>query len=277
MIAPTALSAYRRLLPYWRLTAAGFARQSTYLLAAAAGLTTNTVFAFLKMGILLATLRAAGGSAGGYTPELMVSYIFLSQGLLAAVGAFGGDGELAERVRTGDVAVDFLRPVDVQLANLADSVGGAVYSLIPRALPVVAVGSATGMMAWASEPIAYPLGAASLLASIVLGRSLLYCVAVLGFWLVEVRGIQLFYTVVSTFLMGMFVPIGMFPGWLQALSTWTPLGWILLPPCDILSGRVQVSDGVSTVGIQIAWVTATLVLGTVLTRAGRHRLEVQGG
>ncbi|MGV7591685.1 ABC transporter permease, partial [Mycobacterium kansasii] len=103
-----------------------------YLGAAAAGVFTNAVFGFVKMAILLATLAGAGGVAGGYTPELMVSYIFLSQGMLTAIGAFGGDGALAERIRTGDIAVDFLRPVNVQFATLATVLGGAVYSLIPR-------------------------------------------------------------------------------------------------------------------------------------------------
>lgn len=66
-------------LPYARLTVAGFRQQSTYLSAAVAGVFTNSVFGFVKMAILLATLTGAGGTAGGYTPELMVSYIFLSQ------------------------------------------------------------------------------------------------------------------------------------------------------------------------------------------------------
>jgi ABC-2 type transport system permease protein len=256
---------------------AGFRQQSTYLGAAAAGVFTNAVFGFVKMAILLATLAGAGGVAGGYTPELMVSYIFLSQGMLTAIGAFGGDGALAERIRTGDIAVDFLRPVNVQFATLATVLGGAVYSLIPRALPLVAIGAATSMMAWAGEPAAYPLAALSVLLSIVLAQALLYCVQVLGFWVVDTRGIQMFYVVAGTFLMGMFVPVGLFPGWLARIAEFTPFGWILMPPCDILSGRIDAAAGLTAVGIQAGWTVAVLAAGALLTRAGRRRLEVQGG
>ncbi len=265
------------VLPYARLTAAGFRQQSTYLAAAAAGVFTNTVFGFVKMAILLATLAGAGGAAGGYTPELMVSYIFLSQGMLTAIGAFGGDGALGERIRTGDVAVDFLRPLDVQFAALATVIGGAVYSLIPRALPLAVIGAATSMMAWASEPAAYPLAAVSVLLSIVLGQGLLYCVQVLGFWVVDTRGILMFYVVVGTFLMGMFVPVGLFPGWLERIAELTPFAWVIMPPCDILSGRIDAAHGATTVAIQAAWVVAVIALGHILTRLGRRRLEVQGG
>ncbi|KXO92587.1 ABC transporter permease [Tsukamurella tyrosinosolvens] len=283
MSSPTAAAAPGRaapsavLRPYVRLTVAGFRQQSTYLGAAAAGVFTNAVFGFVKMAILLATLAGAGGVAGGYTPELMVSYIFLSQGMLTAIGAFGGDGALAERIRTGDIAVDFLRPVNVQFATLATVLGGAVYSLIPRALPLVAIGAATSMMAWAGEPAAYPLAALSVLLSIVLAQALLYCVQVLGFWVVDTRGIQMFHMVAGTFLMGMFVPVGLFPGWLARIAEFTPFGWILMPPCDILSGRIDAAAGLTAVGIQAGWTVAVLAAGALLTRAGRRRLEVQGG
>ncbi len=265
------------LLPYARLTVAGFRQQSTYVTAAAAGLITNTVFGFLKMGILLAALAGAGGAAGGYTPELMVSFVFLSQGLLTAVGAFGSDGELSERIRTGDIAVDFLRPLNVQFATLAATLGAALYSLIPRGLPLVVVGLATGRMAWAGQPAAYPLAALSILLSIVLARALLYAVEILGFWVVETRGITLFYVIVASFLMGMFVPIGLFPGWLAAVSENSPFAWILMPPCDILSGRIDVAAGLRAVATQAGWCAAALALGAALTAAGRRRLEVQGG
>ncbi|CAM3545332.1 ABC transporter permease [Tsukamurella ocularis] len=256
---------------------AGFRQQSTYLGAAVAGLFTNAVFGFLKMAILLATLAGAGGSAGGYTPELMVSYIFLSQGLLTAVGAFGTDGDLPERIRTGDIAVDFLRPLNVQFATLATGIGGALYSLIPRWTPLVAVGLVTGMMAWADQPAAYPLAVLSILLSIVLARALLYAVEVLGFWVVETRGIVLFYVIVASFLMGMFVPIGLFPDWLAAMAAYSPFASILMPPCDILSGRIDVAAALPVVAAQAAWGAGALVLGAVLTAAGRKRLEVQGG
>lgn len=265
------------VLPYARLTVAGFRQQSTYLGAAAAGVFTNSVFGFVKMAILLATLRGAGGAAGGYTPQLMVSYIFLSQGMLAAIGAFGPDLGLSERIRSGDIAIDFLRPLDVQCASLASVLGGALYSLIPRALPLVVIGAATGMMAWSSQPLAYPLGAISVLLAILLAQALLYCVQILGFWVVDTRGIRMFYVVVSSFLMGMFVPVGLFPHGLATFSEFTPFAWILMPPCDILSGRIDDGAALTTIGIQVMWTLVALLLGRFLTAAGRRRLEVQGG
>ena len=51
---------------YWRLLAADFRRQSAYRLAALCGLVANLTFGLLKVAVLSATVRAAGGQLHGY-------------------------------------------------------------------------------------------------------------------------------------------------------------------------------------------------------------------
>jgi ABC-2 type transport system permease protein len=101
------------LRPYWRLLVAGFRQQSTYRLAAFAGLVANATFGFLKVAILFATVRAAGGELRGYDVGTMSAYIWLSQGLLGSVNLHGA-ADIATRIKDGSVAIDFTRPVDVQ-------------------------------------------------------------------------------------------------------------------------------------------------------------------
>ena len=48
-------------------------------------------------------------------------------------------------------------------------------------------------------------------------------------------------------------------------------------PVDVLSGRVDLAASVGLVGVQLGWLVLTAGLGAVMTRAGRVRLEVQGG
>ncbi|HET8599151.1 MAG TPA: ABC-2 family transporter protein [Segeticoccus sp.] len=264
------------LLTYWQLARAGFRQQSRYRLATFAGLLTNVVFGFLKAAVLFAAVRAAGGDLRGYGVGAMSAYVWLSQGLLGAVQAHG-KAEIGERIRTGDVAVDFLRPVDVQLSHLAADLGKASFSLIPRGIPSVLVGALTVGIVMPRAPLPYLLG----VVSVVLGMAISFCgryaVNVLGFWLVETRGMQLLYMVASTFLMGMFVPVSLFPGWLGALASATPFPSIMMAPIDVLSGRKLGLDALRVLGLQLFWLGVTFLLGHLLTTAGRRKLEVQGG
>lgn len=261
---------------YLRLFVAGFRRQSTYRLAALGGLVANTTFGLLKVAILFAVVETAGGELEGYDVATMSAYIWISQGMLGSVNLMGRT-EIAERIRSGDVAVDFLRPVDVHLASVTTEVGRSVFALIPRGIPSVVIGALLVGMATPDGPAAYLLGAVSLLLGIVVSATTVYLVGAAGFWLVETRGVAILYMVVSGFLAGLFVPIALFPDWLHAVATATPFPSMMMYPVDILSGRVEGADSLGLVALQVLWLGVTLAAGQLATRAGRHRLEVQGG
>lgn len=262
--------------PYLRLLVAGFRRQSTYRLAALGGLLANTTFGLLKVAVLFAAVRTSGGELRGYDVATMSAYIWISQGLLGSVNLHGRT-ELAERIRSGDVAVDFLRPLDVQLASITTEIGRSLFALLPRGVPSVVIGALLVGMATPDTPAAYLLGAVSLALGLVVSATTVYLVAVAGFWIVETRGLSILYMVVSGFLAGLFVPIGFFPGWLHALATATPFPSMMMYPVDILSGRSGGYAALGLVAAQAGWAALTLLLGQVATRAGRRRLEVQGG
>lgn len=261
---------------YLRLFVAGFRRQSTYRLAAFGGLVANTTFGLLKVALLFAAVRTSGGELAGYDVAMMSAYIWISQGMLGSVNLTGRT-EIADRIRTGDVAVDFLRPLDVHLASVTTEVGRAVFALIPRGTPSVVIGALLVGMAVPEDPWAYPLGAVSLLLGIVVSATTVYLVGVSGFWLLETRGVAILYMVVSGFLAGLFVPIALFPDWLRLVATVTPFPSMMMYPVDVLSGRVGGSAAVGLVALQVLWLVLTVAAGQLATRAGRRRLEVQGG
>lgn len=261
---------------YWRLLVAGFRRQSTYRLAALGGLVANATFGLLKVAILFATVEAAGGELNGYDVGLMSTYVWLSQGLLGSVNLFGRS-DIAERIKDGDIAVDFLRPVDVQAAAVTTEVGKSLFALLPRGVPSVLIGALVVGMELPDRVAPYLLGTVSLLLGIVISAATVYLVAAAGFWLVETRGLQLFYMVVSGFLAGLFVPVWLFPQWLQVVAQATPFPSMMMYPVDVLSGRADLAQSCVLLAAQLAWLAGVGALGQVLTRAGRRHLEVQGG
>jgi len=266
------------LRTYGQLARAGFRRQATYRLAVVAGLVTNIVFGFIRAAILFAAVDSAGGALAGYSRDTISAYVWLSQGMLGAINIAGsGWSELSDRIRNGDVAVDFTRPVDVQGSYLAIDLGRAAFTFLPRGLPSVLVGALTVGLTLPTQIWPYLLGLVSIALAVTISFLSGYAVNILGFWLVETRGLRSLYMVTSSFLAGLFVPVGLFPEWLSTLAQATPFPSILQVPVDIISGRVLGLDAVNAVAVQCFWVVATCLVGRALTRAGRHKLEVQGG
>lgn len=264
------------LTTYRQLFVAGFHRQTAYRLAMVAGLATNVVFGFIRSAILFAAVQSSGGELAGYTAGTISAYVWLSQGLLGAI-QLNGAADIGDRIRTGDVAVDFTRPVDVQTWHLAEDMGRAVYSFIPRGVPSVLVGALTFGLVMPTTVLPYVLGALSIVIGVAISFYCRYAVNVVGFWLLDTRGVRSLYMVTSTFLAGLFVPVGLFPGWLHTFAYATPFPSILQIPIDVISGTVTGADAFAVVGIQLCWLAATCLVGRLLTDAGRHKLVVQGG
>lgn len=262
--------------PYWRLLVAGFRQQSAYLAAAIGGLIANVTFGFLKAAILSATVVAAGGELAGYDVGQMMAFVWLGQAMLGLINVYGRD-VLGERVRSGDIAVDFLRPLNLQAAGLASFLGQRLFTLLPRGLPSFLVGALVTGLAMPTQVAPYLLGAVSVLIAMSLSYACVYVLNILGFWLVETRGLQVGYSVVAGFFCGLYVPVGIFPTWLQVLAHSTPFPSTMMTPINVLSGRVSGADALLVIGVQLAWLAVTLALGHLLTRAGRRHLEVQGG
>ncbi|WUA08381.1 ABC-2 family transporter protein [Nocardia sp. NBC_01377] len=271
-----AMRARRTARVYQQLAVAGFRRQSQYKLAMFAGLFTNCVFGLVRAAVMVAAVRAAG-DFGGYDEGSIGAYVWLSQALLGAMQFMGPPLELVDRVKNGDIAVDFLRPVDVQLSYLATDLGRAACTLIPRGIPSVVFGYLTFGLAMPHSPWPYLLGAISVLLAVALSFLSLFAVGLIGFWVVETRGIRVLYQICGTFLAGLFVPVHMFPEWLRTLAHATPFPSILQAPIDILSGRVLGSEAIGVVATQMVWVVLIGIAGRILLAAGRRRLEVQGG
>src|SRR5215468_6342023 len=115
---------------YLAFAAAGFRRHATYRQAMVAAIFTNSIFGFLRTAVLFATLGAAGAAAG-YDWARLATFVWAGQGLIGVVQLWAPT-ELAERIRTGDVVADLLRPVDPVWRELATDLGRAGLGALTR-------------------------------------------------------------------------------------------------------------------------------------------------
>jgi len=257
---------------YLRLVAAGFRRWSTYRTAALAGMATNPVFGFMRCAVLL-TVFAGTARVAGYDPAAAVTFVWVGQALIDVVLAWG-DTELAERVRSGDIAIDLVRPWDLQLARLADDLGRAGFSMVVRFVPPMLVGAAFFDLRLPGDVIGWAAFAVGVLLAVVLGFALRFLLNLSAFWLMDWRGVFGLYAVLSGLLGGLVLPIGMFPPVARAAIWCTPFPATLQVPADLLVGR---GSPVLLLAHQLGWAVGLLWLGRLVLRRAERVLVVQGG
>jgi len=262
--------------PAAALAGAGFRRWSTYRQAAVAGVFVNTVFGVIKLSILLAVADSAGGTVAGYDRVGLSTYAWMSQGLIAVVVIFAWT-ELADRIRTGDIAVDLARPVDLQLAWLATDLGRALWGLLSRAVVPILFGAALFGFRVPGDAAALLLLPVSVTLAVVVSFACRFMVNLSAFWITEVRGPVTFYVLVAGLLAGHLVPVQLFPSWLQAVAYATPFPAIMQWPIDLVTGQASGWEALGIVAAQLGWAVALLALGRVVLGRATRRLVVQGG
>ena len=261
---------------YGSVVLASFRQYSTYRMATAAGVFTNSVFGLIRASIMLAAIAAAGGELRGYDALQAATYVWLGQALLAPIEAFG-TREISQRVHQGDVAVDLLRPTRMLGLFYAQQLGRAGFLLLARGVPPMIVGALLTGISLPRDPLSYLVGAACVLLAITVSFLGDAIVNLASFWLVETRGLTVVYMAVMNLLSGFLLPIAWFPDWLAAIARATPFPAMVQTPIDALSGRIPATEALGLLGVQIAWALVLTAVAALMLRAGVRSLEVQGG
>ncbi|MEU6864108.1 ABC-2 family transporter protein [Streptomyces sp. NPDC046876] len=272
-------STARRAGLYSAVAAGGFRRYATYGTATAAGVFTNTVFGFILAYTYIALWDERPG-LGGYDQAQALTFVWVSQSLLAAGALIGGgfQEEVQERIRTGDIAVDLYRPADLQLWWLAADLGRAAFQLVGRGVAPLVAGALVFRLALPVDPLRWLLFLGSVLLGLVVGFALRYLVALTAFWLMDGAGVNLMATVASIFFSGMLLPLTVFPGGFGEVVRVLPWAAMLQVPMDVLMGRHAGAGGVSVaLGFQAGWALVLLLAGRLVQAAATRKVVVQGG
>lgn len=264
------------LKPYGIVAGAEFRSRLHYFAASLGGFVSQYAFGLIRVYILLALVDTATTDLGGYTRETAITYTWATQAIVAALGTFTPVA-LASRIRTGDVYIDLLKPLNLQFLGLAQEYGLSCYQLLSRGIFVFIA----GMLTMAINPFVYlpnlAIGLVSLWLAITLSYGLRLIVASSGFWITETRAVLGAYLGVSTFLGGFMIPVHMFPQWLQDISYSLPFVCVFQTPVDIVTGFAPLAQCGNLLWSQLLWVCGILFLGHVVMQAGFRKIEVQGG
>jgi ABC-2 type transport system permease protein len=258
------------------LAGAEYRRYATYRQATVAGAFTNTVFGFMRCFILLSVADVTGQVAG-YAPGQLVTFVWVGQGLLAVVN-YWGQQELPERVRSGQVVSDLLRPVDLMAGFLAADTGRAGHAMLTRFVVPVVVGLLFFDFYLPSRPETYALFVVSVVLAVLVCSGCRYLVSLTSFWLLDSRGAQMVWVVASGVGSGLYFPLPFLPDWLATLL-WvsTPFPALMQAPLDVLVERGGMGHGLVLLTAQAAWLMVVVGIARVVQRRALRRLVVQGG
>jgi ABC-2 type transport system permease protein len=274
------------LAPYRAVLGARFRTMLQYRAAALAGLGTQTFFGIVRIMIFEAFYRQSTGAdeTQPMTLRAVIDYVWLGQALLVML-PWNVDADVRAMVRSGNVAYELVRPVDLYGLWYARAVAWRTAPAMLRAVPMVVfamlVLPLVGMGEWRlSPPPSLAAGVAffaSLIGAVALSAAMTTILNVTLLWTISGEGVSILLAATVTVFSGLVLPLPLYPDWARTALMVMPFAGVMDLPFRLYTGDLP-SAAVGWVLLhQTLWTAALVLLGRWLLRIGMRRVVVQGG
>lgn len=233
---------------------------------------------FITIVVYLCIYKALYGDAlevDGVTFTMVATNFVFSLGLS---GAFEfHEMFLQDKIKSGTIANEFLKPVNFMLRLLAENVGEGVFKIIFHFLPSVLL----TLLFTELCPPASILHFLIMFISVIFGYLILWLISFIvqtwSFWLFSVWGIMTIKNVIVKILAGTLLPLWFMPEGLRKIIAFTPFESIYFTPVQIYLGEVRGEELIGKMMVQLLWVVVLWIIAQFFWKKGTKKLVVQGG
>lgn len=216
------------------------------------------------------------GTSHGVTADTMLTYTVVSM-MMNSLYFMGVEDKVSDAVKSGSIATDMIKPVNLFSMYFAEDIGSIIFSLFVRTLPMFL----TGVLIFGLPVPASAEHFWLFMASFVLGYGINWTFsatfAMISFTAIDLGPVYSIKYHFVNLLSGAIIPLWFFPEWLSTVLYCLPFVYMYQEPLSIYIGKYPVDECLAKLGIQAAWFAAMLVIFLFAQKKATKRVMVQGG
>jgi ABC-2 type transport system permease protein len=271
------------LAPYRAILSARFRMLLQYRAAAMAGLWTQIFFGLVFLMIYEAFYRSTSVPQPMTFPQV-VSYVWLGQVFFAML-PWNSDVEIRAMVRTGGVAYELCRPIDLYNFWYARAIALRTAPTLLRAVPMAILAAfvlpVIGLEEWRLAPPPSAGSAVGFLGAfactLVLGAAVTTLLNISLLWTIGADGVAPMVGAFVSFCSGMMIPIPLFPDWAQTILLALPFAGLVDLPFRVYTGHIAPQAAAAVFAHQLLWTAVLVLFGRWLLGRALRRVVAQGG
>jgi ABC-2 type transport system permease protein len=236
----------------------------------------SIVVTYVVIILIWNAVFATRSSVGGYNWPEMKSYLIISLFMSALVSG-SSEYRISRQIRTGNIAVELLRPVDYQKTSLAITLGNSLSEGLLVGVACLGFSFALGPALMPPDALAWLGFGAAVVLSFATKFLLVYVFGLVCFWTTSLMGISWLRKGFTDFFSGALIPLAFFPDWLRQTADWLPFRNIVWIPACAWSGRLQGGALLAALGVSLAWVLVLWFLGRFIWWRAMRKVTIQGG
>jgi ABC-2 type transport system permease protein len=260
---------------YWAFARVGFLNTLAYRLRYYTGIVTYFIYVSVYYFIWKAIYEHST-SIEGFDFAHLLTYIGV--GWIIRSFYFNNiDQDLAYQVIEGRLAMDLIKPVNIQLMYVARAAGESVFRLALLTVPTAVV------LFWV-YPMRAPVSfghAGAFLVSVVMSflivAAINFAVGTFALRLQSILGLMRAKFFLLELFSGLLLPMTFFPQGVQKIMDLLPFQYISYVPMLIYLGKINGGGLARAIAIQVFWVAVLLAIGDGLWRWSTRKVIIQGG
>ena len=260
---------------YWAFARVGFINTLAFRLRYYTGIVTYFIYVSVYYFIWKAIYEHST-SIEGFDFAHLLTYIGV--GWIIRSFYFNNiDQDLAYQVIEGRLAMDLIKPVNIQLMYVSRAAGESVFRLALLTIP-------TGVVLFLVYPLRLPssVGAAgaflvSVCLSFLIVAAINFAVGTFALRLQSILGLMRAKFFLLELFSGLLLPMTFFPHIAQKILAVMPFEYISYVPMLIYLGELRGRGVAFALAMQVFWVAVLLAIGDGLWRWSTRKVIIQGG
>jgi len=256
-----------------------FLKFLAYRLRYYTGVLTYTIYVagfYFRYRALFASSTHGGNLIGGLTLDEMITYVAISW--IGRSFYFNNIArELSGQIRDGEIAMQLIKPYNLQTVMMFEVVGESIFRLLLFTLPIMIVVVPLFGIQGPPDPALYGWSFLSFSLALVIYTQFNFLLGCVAFYTKNIQGVLRAKMVAMDFLTGVLVPFTFFPEWFQTVVSWLPFQGISYIPVTIYLGKRPGAELFAGLAVQLAWSVILYALARLVWNRAVKQITVQGG
>jgi ABC-2 type transport system permease protein len=260
---------------YAEFVRVGFVNTLAYRLRYYTGIVTYFIYVTVYYFIWKA-IYAQSSTIGGFTFSQILTYIAVGW-IIRSFYFNNVDQDMANQVIEGKLAMDLIKPVNIQLMYVAQAFGECLFRAGMLSLP-------TAVVLMLIYPLRRPASLhhflaflPSVLLSFFLVAAINFAVGTLAVRLKSILGLLRAKYFLLELFSGLLLPITYFPEVFQRAFKLLPFQYISYIPVSLYLGKINGAAIAGSLAMQLVWVVLLFIIGDAMWKWSSRKITIQGG